>query len=70
MLDLKGSVGELKEAIRTLQKDSEKQGNKLSTISHQIYASGVVLFIILAVGGFLIDKLWGPLMKALEHSSH
>ncbi len=70
MLDLKGSVGELKEAIRTLQKDSEKQGDKLSTVSHQIYAAGAVLVIVIAIASFLLDKLWGPLMKALEHSAH
>jgi hypothetical protein len=70
MLDLKGSVGELKEAIRTLQKDSEKQGDKLNTVSHQIYAAGAVLVIVIAIASFLLDKLWGPLMKALEHSAH
>ena len=66
LIDLKSSVSELKEAVRTLQKDSEKQSDKLSTISHQIYGAALVLVVILGLGTFLLDKFWDVIVKIVE----
>jgi len=66
LLDLKGSVGEIKEAISTLKKDSETQSKKLDSISHQIYAAWAVLIVLLGIGGFLLDKFWNVIAKIVE----
>jgi len=69
LVDLKGAVGEVEEAIRTLQKDSEKQGDKLSTLSHQIYAAWAVTLVVFAVAGFFIDKFWDSVVRITEVAS-
>ncbi len=68
---IKGSVGELKEAIQALQKDSDKHGDKLISLSHQIYAAWDVTVVVLNVTGFLIKKFWdSPVHIAEEASKH
>jgi hypothetical protein len=69
LLDVKGALGEIKEAVRTLQKTSDNPGDKLDSISHQIYAAWAVLVVIIVVGGFLLDKFWGPLTKLFEQAA-
>jgi hypothetical protein len=66
LLDLKGAVHEMKEAIGTLKKNSDAQSTKLDSISHQIYAAWAVLVVLIGVGGFLLDKFWNVFIKVLE----
>ena len=70
IMELQKSVGQLTEAVNTTRSSLDKQGEhlgkieeKISGITHKLYAAGVVLAIGLAVGGFLLNKSWD---KALD----
>jgi hypothetical protein len=68
MMQMQHAMGELKATVEHLRATSEKQSSKLDRISHQIYAAGVVLAILLALGGFFMNKIWdgvAGLMRAL-----
>src|SRR5208337_3236290 len=58
VIELKGSVGELKEAVRRLQGDSQSQGTKLDSISHRIYAASAIILLLLGAIGWVLDKIW------------
>lgn len=62
-MDLQKSNGEIVEAIRGLKeslaeqrKSSDALSDRLSGVTHKIYAAGVVLAILVAIGGFIVDK--------------
>jgi hypothetical protein len=70
IMELQKSVGQLTEAVNTTRLALEKQNQqlgkieeKVSSITHKLYAAGVVLAIALAMGGFLLNKSWD---KALD----
>lgn len=58
MMQMQQSIGELKANVSHLKAASDKQSSKLDRISHIIFASGVVLAIVLGVGGFFLNKIW------------
>jgi hypothetical protein len=58
MMQVQKALGELTSSVNTLKSASDKQGTKLDRISHLVFASGVVLTIILGVGAFLMNKMW------------
>jgi hypothetical protein len=39
---------------------------KIDGISHKIYAAWAVLIVLIAVGGFALNKIWEPLVAALK----
>ncbi|TAL87487.1 MAG: hypothetical protein EPN46_03890 [Candidimonas sp.] len=41
-----------------LQKKIEDIGDKVSSMSHKIYAAGVVLAILVVIGGWMVNKSW------------
>lgn len=66
-------MGQLTEAVRSLQGAIEKQGTrldkfeeKLSGVTHKIYAAGVVLAILVVVGGFIVNKAWDLMVQQLN----
>lgn len=74
------SVGGLKASIEAqtanIDKITDKQDQritlaeaKLTGIEKKLYAAGVVMIILIAVGGFLVDKLWDKAMSELEQPS-
>jgi hypothetical protein len=65
-VDMKGTLGEVKEAIRTLQKTAEDQATKLDSISHQIYTAWAILIVLIGIGGFLLDKFWTVIVKIVD----
>lgn len=67
--ELRSSVQSLKESIEKLDANIERSqqrmegridrfDEKISGVTHKIYAAGVVLVILLAVGGFIVNKAW------------
>lgn len=66
LIALHGSVGELKEAVRTLQRSVEKQGDKLDSLSHRMYAASAIIVIVLGFLAWILDKL-SPVLLAAIH---
>jgi hypothetical protein len=65
MMQMQQSIGELEATVNHLNAASEKHGTKLDRISHIIFAAGVVLTIVLAIGGFLLNKIWDGVFMLL-----
>lgn len=64
-MELQKTVGQLSAEIKALAAASEKAAGKLdkiedkvSGVTHKLYAAGVVITILLVVGGFIINKAW------------
>ena len=70
LMQMQATLGELKSDARHLTVASEKQGGKIDRISHIIFAAGVVLTILLAIGGFLLNKMWDGLVLVLKTAGH
>ena len=66
VMELQKAVGQLTERINVLVGRVDSQGETLNSVSRNIYAGWIVLVIFLAVGGFLLDKLWPGITKMLE----
>lgn len=65
LMEIKESIGELKadiksanEKISSLETKVDKIETCISTVTHKMYAAGVVLAIVLAIGGFVASKSW------------
>ncbi|GAB1393341.1 hypothetical protein MASR1M60_15040 [Rhodocyclaceae bacterium] len=65
IMELQKTVGQLSAEIKALAAASEKAAGKLdkiedkvSGVTHKLYAAGVVITILLVVGGFIINKAW------------
>lgn len=54
VFELQKNVGQLTEAVKHLDEHSKDNGKKLDRMSHIIYAAGVVLALLLAVGGWTL----------------
>lgn len=64
-MELQKSVGQISAEVKALAAASEKIDEKLdkieekvSGVTHKLYAAGVVMTILLVIGGFLINKAW------------
>jgi hypothetical protein len=64
------TLGALREAVDHLKIASISHGEKLEHINKIIFASGIVLIIVLSIGGFILNKIWDVLIKALVASGH
>ena len=72
-MQVQKSLGELQEAVRNLKSTSDAQSAKLDRISHIVFAASVIGGILLAVGGFLINKVWdgiGDILARLPPPHH
>ena len=65
IMEMQKAIGGISAEIKALSAGQQKFETKLdkmedslSTMSKQLYAAGVVIFIALAVGGFIVDKAW------------
>lgn len=65
IMELQKSVGQISAEVKALAVASEKIDGKLdkieekvSGVTHKLYAAGVVMTILLVIGGFLINKAW------------
>lgn len=59
------TLGELKSTLEDIKATVDKHGGKLDSLSHRIYAAGAVLIVILAIAGFILDKIWDQLITLL-----
>jgi hypothetical protein len=66
MMQMQQAIGELKANVIHLKDASNKQTAKLDRISHIIFAAGVVLAIVLAIGGFFLNKIWDGVFTLLK----
>jgi hypothetical protein len=59
VMQMQQAIGELKATVGHLKTASDKQGEKLDTISHRVYAAGVVVTLALGVVGFFLEQNLG-----------
>lgn len=72
-MELHKSTGQLTECVNSLRSaiDSqsaqlEKIEEKVSGVTHKLYAAGVVLTILLMVGGFIVNKAWDLMAQQIS----
>src|ERR1051326_8044406 len=72
VFELQKSTGQLIEAVNSLKTSIERQHDKidhieekLSGVTHKIYAAGVVLALALGLGGFIVNKAWDLMIRQL-----
>lgn len=65
LMEIQRSLGSLSSDVTALRADIDRSAQKLdrleekiSGITHKMYGASVVIVIVLAVGGFLINKVW------------
>jgi hypothetical protein len=64
ILEMQNNLGKLNQAVETLTEDSRKNGAKLDSISHKIYAAEAIGGLLVIIGGgalWLIWKIWDTL---------
>lgn len=73
IMDIQKSNGQLTEAVSSLRLSIDKLDSKLdrvegtvSGVTHKIYAAGVVLAILVALGGFMVNKAWDLMVKQVQ----
>ena len=62
------TLGEVKNAVESLQSTVGTHGTKIDRISHIVYAAGAVLVILSGIGAFVLDKIWDQLVTVLAAS--
>src|SRR5439155_24414853 len=65
LMQLQRSISKLEVKVDHLASASEKQGAKLDSISHRVYAAAVVVTIAVAIIGFFIHKMWDNIFTLL-----
>ena len=65
IMELGKSNGQLIQAVNTLTDQSKEQSKKLDSISHRVYAAGVVLVVIGGILYFILDRMWDQIVSAL-----
>ena len=72
VFELQKSTGQLTEAVTSLKASIDRQTgriekleDKLSGVTHKVYAAGVVLLILLGLGGFIVNKAWDLMVQKI-----
>lgn len=65
-MEMQKSIGQLLESVNGLRDDSKAQDGRLAKVEKVLYAAWAVGAVLVIVGGFLLNKLWDPLMAALK----
>jgi hypothetical protein len=55
---LQASSNNVSSSVDTLSKKLDKTDEKLSGVTHKIYGATAVLAILVALGGFVVNKAW------------
>jgi hypothetical protein len=73
IMELQKSTGQLTECVNSLRTSLDRQSGqldkieeKVSGVTHKLYAASVVLAILLVVGGFIIDKTWDLMAQQIS----
>lgn len=76
IMEIQKSIGQLTEAVKNLDSSIRQQGDdvrelkeKMSGVTHKLYAAGVLLAIALAIGGFIVDKAWDLVVDQIKKSA-
>jgi outer membrane murein-binding lipoprotein Lpp len=67
--NLQASTDNLTTSIQELSKRVDGMNEKLSGVTHKMYAAGVVLAILVAIGGFIVSKSWDLMVSQITISS-
>jgi hypothetical protein len=70
IFDMKGSLGELTQSIKTLTDESKENSKKLSHISHVVYAVGAVVTVLGTIAGVILREAWGLILPILKSHFH
>lgn len=81
VMEMQKSIGGLETSVKSLNESLTKISGKIdsletkvSGISHKVYAAGVVLAILIAiggtVGGFIVNKAWDIAFSQVMHSAN
>lgn len=62
---LESNTTRLAADIQKLEHKLDETNTKLSGVMQKIYAAGVVLTILLALGGFIVNKSWDMMARSL-----
>jgi hypothetical protein len=65
-LETQKSITQLAERVDALRGNVKEHGSTLQHIQRVMYAAYAVGVVLIIVGGFLLNKAWGPIMNALE----
>ena len=69
MMQIQNSIGQLTASVEHLKTASDTQSRKLDKISHNVFAAGVVITIVVAIGGFFLNKVWDGVSLLLQGAS-
>ena len=64
VMELQRSVGGLIQAVETMTARIDEQGKKLDSMSHRMYAAGVVILLVLGGLGWALNKIWDIALKS------
>lgn len=69
ILDMKNTLGELKQAVKTLTEESQRNNTKLDKISHKIFAAEAIGALLVILGGWAIYlfSTMAPLIQSKPH---
>jgi hypothetical protein len=70
VFEMKGTLGELTQAIKGLTEQARDNDKKLDHISHVVYAVGAVVTVLGAIAGVILREAWvliEPILKAHFH---
>lgn len=76
VMELNKTVGVLTASIDGLRRDVEAQTKSLGelrtdivSIKMKIYAAGVLLTVLVACGGFIVNKAWDMMVKQIQRDA-
>ncbi len=58
VFEMKGTLGELTQAIRSLTEQVKDNDTKLDKISHRVYAAAAVVTVLTAISAFVLSRIW------------
>ena len=77
IMQLQKSTGQLTTAVESLKESIDKQDKKvtkleetISGVTHKIYAATAVLVILVAIGGFIVNKGWDLMATNIINSAY
>lgn len=66
IMEIKEAIGKLDAKVDRLITDVGEHGKDISRTNKIIFAAGVVLFVLLSIGTFALNKIWDTLIAALK----
>jgi hypothetical protein len=67
---MRGTLGELTQAIKTLTEQVKENDKKLDRISHVVYAVGAVVTVLGTIAGVILREAWVLIEPILKQHFH